>query len=164
VAKKTIKQSADELGVSKTTVRKYLTGEVKTKFSKVVSGVILIDEQGEQLIKSAFLNQKPQTKVSLVSEKQFSEVSTIISVLKSTINALQGQLIVKDGQLESKDKQISELTVALQSTTEALKAAQALHAGTLQNQLEQNENKAVEDKLTPADGRKSKKHWWQWQK
>ena len=40
---KTIRQIADEIGVSKTAIRKKMTEEVKTKFSKTVSGIIYID-------------------------------------------------------------------------------------------------------------------------
>lgn len=62
--------------------------------------------------------------------------------LSSTVAALTQQLTTKDEQIKAKDKQIEQLTAALQSSQEqqaalvtALTAAQALHAGTIQERL-----------------------------
>ena len=45
-------------------------------------------------------------------------------------------------QIVSKDKQIEQITVAMENITAALTASQALHAGTIQQQLtEQSSNK-----------------------
>jgi len=129
---KTIRQIADELGVSKTAVRKHMTDEVKTKFVETVSGTIHISEEGEILIKSAFTANTPQTKFAEVSENQFPVVSGEVSTL---IVMLQQELAAKNRQLENKDKQIGELTAALENTTASLHAAQALHAGTMHKQL-----------------------------
>lgn len=63
------------------------------------------------------------------------DVNTLIATLQNTVDTLQQQLTVKD-------KQIDELTVMLKSSQEqqatlvtALSAAQALHAGTIQERL-----------------------------
>lgn len=63
----------------------------------------------------------------------------LYATLQATIDLLQEQLRVKDQQLETKDKQIAaqqeqltQLTAALEHTTTSLQAAQALHAGTMQ--------------------------------
>ena len=122
---KTIKQIADEIGVSKTAVRKKITPELKTKFAETVSGVIHISAEGESLIKSAFLSSRSQTEFAGVSENQFAGVSGQVSTL---ISMLQKELDIKNQQIES-------LTVALENTTASLHAAQALHAGTMQKQL-----------------------------
>ena len=65
-----------------------------------------------------------------------------IDLMRETIEALRQQLSVKDEQLAAKDKQIGDLTAALLSSqeqhkalTDALTAAQALHAGTIQERL-----------------------------
>ena len=76
---KTIKEIAEELGVSKTAVRKKMTDEVKTKFAETVSGVIYLNEQGEKLIKQGFSKGEPKTEVSGVSANQFAEVSGQVS-------------------------------------------------------------------------------------
>lgn len=70
--------------------------------------------------------------------------------LRETVEFMKAQIEEKDNQIKEKDVQISnlqqqaeqlikqnsQLTSALESTTESLKAAQALHAGTIQQQLE----------------------------
>lgn len=134
---KTIKQIADELGVSKTAVRKKMTDEVKTKFAETVSGVIYISVCGENLIKQAFSKDEPETSVSGVCENQFPPVSGQVSgEFAVVIEALKHQLEVKDRQIEQQQQSIKELTAALENTTLSLKAAQALHAGTMHQQLE----------------------------
>lgn len=126
---KTIKQLADELGVSKTAIRKKMTDEVKTKFAETVSGVVYISEDGENIIKKGFLKSKSETSVS---GNQFAVVSGEFAEI---IEVLQKQLAIKDLQIEQQQKSITELTAALENTTSSLKAAQALHAGTIQQQL-----------------------------
>ncbi|MGL5254253.1 MAG: hypothetical protein ACRC9L_04525 [Brevinema sp.] len=134
---KTIKQIADELGVSKTAVRKKMSDEVKTKFAETVSGVIYISVSGENLIKQAFSRDEPQTEVSGVCGNQFPPVSGQVSgEFAVVIEVLKQQLEVKDRQIEQQQQSIKELTAALENTTDSLKAAQALHAGTIHQQLE----------------------------
>ena len=75
---------------------------------------------------STIVNRSQQTKVN-------SEQPT--ETAQAAIAALEQQLEVLQQQLEIKDKQIEQLTDALSNTTTALTAAQALHAGTIQQQL-----------------------------
>lgn len=131
---KTIKQIADELGVSKTAVRNKMTDEVKTKFAETVSGVIYISVSGENLIKQAFSRDEPQTEVSGVCGNQFPPVSGQVSgEFAVVIEVLKQQLEVKDRQIEQQQQNIKELTAALENTTSSLLAAQALHAGTMKS-------------------------------
>ena len=95
---KTIKQIADELGVSKTAIRKKMTEDIKTKFSETIGNTIYISEQGEDLIKSGF----KQINENKVFETKTETISTLVSVL-------QKELQIKNEQLATKDKQISEL-------------------------------------------------------
>jgi predicted transcriptional regulator len=129
---KTIKQLADEIGVSKTAIRKKMTEEVKTKFAETVSGTIYILPEGQELIRQAFSQGSAQTRFSGVSANQLPSISDEVS---SLISMLQVQLEVKDKQIEARDIQIGELTAALENTTASLHAAQALHAGTMHKQL-----------------------------
>lgn len=71
-----------------------------------------------------------------------NELKQQIEELKQDKQQLAEQLIVKDRQIESLQLQTEQLTkslqqqaVALENTTLALTAAQALHAGTIQQQL-----------------------------
>lgn len=49
---KTIRQIADELGVSKTAVRKKITDEIRNQFAETIGNVIYISKQGETLTAS----------------------------------------------------------------------------------------------------------------
>jgi len=133
---KTIKQIADEIGVSKTAVRNKITPEVKTKFSQTVSGVVYISSEGETIIKQGFNRTKAQTKFlddsANYSENQFAQVSAEVSTL---LSILQKELENKNDLISEQQQTIRELTAALENTTASLNAAQALHAGTMQQQL-----------------------------
>ncbi len=94
--------------------------------------------------------------------------------MQATIDLLQEQLRVKDQQIETKDKQIAaqqeqltQLTAALEHTTTSLQAAQALHAGTMQ-QLGTADQESQEDVVesVPEEKREpeiiGERHKWRW--
>lgn len=110
---KTIKQIADEIGVSKTAVRKKMTDEVKTKFSQTVSGKIYIDENGERIIRSSFeskfsqtANRKPEEMFSqTVSGHVFSD-NKLYEILKEELKEKNKQIEKLQDELE-KERQYS---------------------------------------------------------
>ena len=116
---KTIRQIADEIGVSKTAVNKQIANLGLRSGLRKNGNQFAIDEHQEALIKEAF-SEKSQT--------ENHEVSDLVCVLQATIDTLQGQL-------EVKDRQIEKLTEALVAAQQTAAAAQALHAGTIQQQL-----------------------------
>ena len=59
----------------------------------------------------------------------------MVAVLQATIDTLQGQLEVKDRQIEQQAQTITRLTDALAAAQQTAAAAQALHAGTIQQRL-----------------------------
>ena len=133
---KTIKQLADELGCSKTAIRKKMDSfpDFRENHTETTAnGVITISPEGCKLIAETLqitANQSPQT----------AEITIPLEVWRT----LQAQLEEKTQQLESKDlqlfglqKQNEALTKALENTTSSLKASQALHAGTIQKQLQE---------------------------
>lgn len=110
--------------------------------------------------------EESNSKSITVNQRQATEVNSKqpTETVQAAITALQQQLTVMDEQLKTKDKQMSELqrqieqlTAALTSSqqqnreltetlkdttdklTTALSQQQALHAGTIQQQLEQHE-------------------------
>ena len=99
----------------------------------------------------------------------------LYATLQATIDLLQEQLRVKDQQIETKDKQIAaqqeqltQLTAALEHTTTSLQAAQALHAGTMQ-QLGAAEQESIQEDLSdsvsapePAQEVPSERRRWRW--
>ena len=143
---KTIRQIADEIGVSKQAVFKKIKREPLSTslqgLTATVDGRLMVEVDGEKLIKQAFSEIAPSTTTnqltgavdglvdapSTKNEEKMAEVDGVISVLKATIDTLQGQLEVKDRQIEQQAQTIIRLT-------DTLAAAQALHAGTIQQQL-----------------------------
>lgn len=154
---KTIKQIADDLGVSKQAVMKCIDNlGLREALTKNGNSFVVGDSQ-EKDIKTAFSShQNANQDANQNANQSPTELATTMDVLRSTIDALQGQLASKDeqiktiqAQLSAKDDQIRSLTEqatvltnALASAqeaqtrlTESLAAEQALHAGTIQKQL-----------------------------
>lgn len=128
---KTIRQIADEIGVSKTAVSKQIANLGLRSGLRKNGNQFAIDEHQEALIKQAF-SEKSQTEIENQSQTKTQtenhEVGDLVCVLQATIDTLQGQL-------EVKDRQIEKLTEALVAAQKTAAAAQALHAGTIQQQL-----------------------------
>ena len=128
---KTIRQIADEIGVSKTAVSKQIANLGLRSGLRKNGNQFAIDEHQEALIKQAF-SEKSQTEIEnqtqTKTQTENHEVSDLVCVLQATIDTLQGQL-------EVKDRQIEKLTEALVAAQQTAAAAQALHAGTIQQQL-----------------------------
>ena len=124
---KTIRQIADKIGVSKTAVNKQIANLGLRSGLRKNGNQFAIDEHQEALIKEAF-SEKSQTEIENQTQTENHEVSDLVCVLQATIDTLQGQL-------EVKDRQIEKLTEALVAAQQTAAAAQALHAGTIQQQL-----------------------------
>ena len=122
---KTIRQIADEIGVSKTAVNKQIANLGLRSGLRKNGNQFAIDEHQEALIKEAF-SEKSQTEIENQTQTENHEVSDLVCVLQATIDTLQGQL-------EVKDRQIEKLTEALVAAQQTAAAAQALHAGTIQH-------------------------------
>lgn len=165
----TIKELADELGVSKPTVSKAIDAlGIQGELRKVGNRFVLSESQAAA-VKSQILQSgetetppKPQEGTENEPPKPQSEMEkSLISLLESQITILQEQLSAKDAQIATLGKSLQDTTAALtaaqdalQSTTAALTAAQALHAGTIQQQLA--------DKQASHEGQaEERKGFWQ---
>ena len=146
---KTIRQIADEIGVSKTAVNKQIANLGLRSGLRKNGNQFAIDEHQEALIKQAF-SEKSQT------ETENHEVSDLVCVLQATIDTLQGQLEVKDRQIEQQAQTITRLTDALAAAQQTAAVAQALHAGTIQQQLLGEEAGADQQGQEP----KGKRSWF----
>jgi AcrR family transcriptional regulator len=150
---KTIRQIADEIGVSKQTVYKRYKGKLYTvcaPYAHTEQGVLYIEEQGETLIKQDFL----QKECSIGAALEHPENVGVIAVLQTTIDTLQGQLAIKDKQIEDLNARLAESNAALVAAQQTAQAAQALHAGTIQQQLTSGEEQRGETEV------KVKKQSW----
>ena len=160
MATKSIRQIADELGVSKQAVFKKIKREpLSTSLQGLmttVDGRLMVSVDGEKLIKQAFsacdsstgsqrLTSIVDSKVDGSSTENKGAVDDMYTVLDTTILALREQLEVKDRQIAAKDQQLDQqaqtimrLTDALAAAQQTAAAAQALHAGTIQHQLSED--------------------------
>ena len=146
---KTIRQIADEIGVSKTAVNKQIANLGLRSGLRKNGNQFAIDEHQEALIKQAFF-EKTQTEIENQSQTKTQtenrEVGDLVCVLQATIDTLQGQL-------EVKDRQIAKLTEALVAAQQTAAAAQALHAGTMKQQLLSGESGADQQDQAPEQKR-----------
>jgi len=154
---KTIKQLADEIGVSKQAIfyrikRPPLSNTLQSLTSNV-DGVLTVSFDGEKLIKQAFHSdtvkdlgvKEPSNKTpsfdGLFDGSPTTVDSEIVVLLKKNIEILHAQLETKDKQIESLTKQQHELTSALVLAQQNAVAAQALHAGTMKHIASDKEKK-----------------------
>ena len=156
---KTIRQIADEIGVSKTAVNKQIANPGLRSGLRKNGNQFAIDEHQEALIKQAF-SEKSQTEIENQSQTKTQtenhEVGDLVCVLQATIDTLQGQLEVKDRQIEQQAQTITRLTDALAAAQQTAVAAQALHAGTIQQQLVAGEGEELQQERETVPRRS----WW----
>lgn len=169
---KTIKEIADELGVSKTAVSKQIANLGLRSSLRKNGNQFAIENQQEKLIKMAFQkNKQPERMVeNTVSDEQSQttnanqsqtenhEVCDLVCVLQTTVDTLQEQLTVKDEQIRELNARLAECSTALLAAQETARAAQALHAGTMQQQLACVEDRAAAD--VPEERAASKGRSW----
>ena len=168
----TIKQLADQLGVSKTTISKAISAlGLSNRLNRSGNKYIISEDQTEQ-IKMQIANSRPQTandksqtasdksqtasdksqtasdKSQTASDKsQLENQIALIELLQKQLALLNEQLSIKDGQIKAYQEQIRILTDSLHDATVALTAEQALHAGTIQRQLTEQINSKEEAAL-----------------
>ena len=156
---KTIRQIADEIGVSKTAGNKQIANLGLRSGLRKNGNQFAIDEHQEALITQAF-SEKSQTEIENQSQTKTQtenhEVGDLVCVLQATIDTLQGQLEVKDRQIEQQAQTITRLTDALAAAQQTAVAAQALHAGTIQQQLVAGEGEELQQERETVPRRS----WW----
>lgn len=150
---KTIRQIADELGVSKQAIQKRIAREpMYTCLQPYIStsgGTKYIEVAGENMIKSAFTNSNIDVSSTMSIDISTTSGNQVVQLLQDNLAVLQEQLKENGKQLEVKDRQIGHLQSELaeerkHSREQADKlavladTAQKLHAGTIK-QLEGGE-------------------------
>lgn len=158
----TIKELADELGVSKTTISNTIDMLGIQQELKKIGNRFMLDEIQVSKIKTQIMqnsemktSQKLQNETQSETQKVQSETEkTLISFLETQISILHDQLTAKDAQINMLGKSLQDISSALtaaqealRDTTAALTAAQALHAGTIKQQL--TEHSVISD--VPSD-------------
>jgi DNA-binding Lrp family transcriptional regulator len=169
---KTIRQIAEEIGVSKQAVhqrmkREPLASQLK-ECKRIVNGTVNVDINGYALIVQSFgeylkgaVNEtvnvdtsnpsidinEPSTSVNDHETQQNSEFQSMVTQI------LMNQIEIKDQQIQHLNERLKETISALEHTTASLHAAQALHAGTMQKALTDTANAEID---TPEAVNKSR--------
>ena len=168
---KTIKEIADELGVSKTAVSKQIANLGLRSSLRKNGNQFAIENQQEKLIKMAFQKKRQQeivTENSVSDEQSQTESQTANAnqsqtanhgVLQTTVDTLQAQLAVKDVQIRELNARLAECSTALLAAQETARAAQALHAGTIQQQLSDGEDR-VAASVPEEQAAPNKRRWF----
>jgi hypothetical protein len=121
---KTIKQVADEIGVSKQAINKRLSQLPPTEVTTNGRGVKLIGVDGERVLKnliSPTANQLPPTQPPTNHQPPPTE-NELYKMLKAELDVKNEQLKVKDEQLSEKDRQIEKLTDTVRIQAESINA------------------------------------------
>ena len=140
---KTIAEIAEELGVTPQTIRNEIERQSLRNFCQKSGRSFCIDEEGERRIKSAIVDRKQnksKTKFGVVDAKPLQNDDTLLLLLREELTAKNAQIEELQRQRREQEerhaREIAALTAALENVSASLKAAQALHAGTLQERLE----------------------------
>ena len=140
---KTIRQIAEEIGVSKTTVMKQIENLGLRSSLRKNGNQFAIDEEQERRIKSAFLKNETQTETQTSLQIENQNVSDLIAILKEQIDK-------KDAEIERLNKAYEELNNKL---TEL--AFKSLEIG-----IENQKNLELEDKAIEVVEKKKKNWFW----
>ncbi|HCI1547395.1 TPA: DUF536 domain-containing protein [Enterococcus faecium] len=174
MTEKTIKELAEELGVSKTAINKKVSDENRKLWFSKIGNKFVINETGQKAIKSMFFNENENSNQQLVGEKTKTENRKNANQVPEleVLSLLEQQLNQKDMQLQEKDEQIKQMQKLLDHQQQlTLQANQQIEK--LQEQLqltyteESSENKSTtlsEETESIEKQSKAEKKWWQsWQ-
>ncbi|APV52631.1 DUF536 domain-containing protein [Enterococcus faecium] len=174
MTEKTIKELAEELGVSKTAINKKVSDENRKLWFSKIGNKFVINETGQKAIKSMFFNENENSNQQLVGEKTKTENHKNANQVPEleVLSLLEQQLNQKDMQLQEKDEQIKQMQKLLDQQQQlTLQANQQIEK--LQEQLqltyteESSENKSTtlsEETESIEKQSKTEKKWWQfWQ-
>ena len=119
---KTIKQIADEIGVSKQAVRNKITKLGLQSSLRKNANQFAIDEQQENLIKWAFSENSQTENANQSQSESQTTLQFTLRFLEQEIEFLRGQLKEKDEQLERLDRRLAEAQILHADTKNLLSA------------------------------------------
>lgn len=169
MADKTIKELAEELGVSKTAINKKVSDKNRKLWFAKIGNKFVINETGQKAIKSMFFTDNANSNQQLVGEKSKTENhknTSQVSELK-LLSFLEKQLNQKDIQLQEKDTQIKQMQKLLDQQQQlTLQANQQIEK--LQEQLQltytektlENESTTVTEEIINDTPPPIEKKWW----
>lgn len=152
---KTIREIANELGVDKQKVYRFIKqNHINEAHHEALqrSGVKYYDEAAETLIKQGFLDETASSEAH--HEAHQNRINE--AVFDAVIEMLQKELEIKNEQIRELNERLSECSAALLA---AQQTAQALHAGTIQQQLTEGAAD-LEQEQPQADVASGEKKGW----
>ncbi len=143
---KTIKEIADELGVDKQKVYRYIKkNHIDEAHHEVPqkNTVKQYDEVAQILIKRGIIEESKSSEAHRdVLQKHITD--TVSDVL---VDMLKKELEIKNEQIQELNARLAESNAALVVAQQTAQAAQALHAGTIQKQISAEDNYSSEKKV-----------------
>lgn len=178
---KSIKEIADEIGVSKQSIRNEIAKQGLQSSLRKNGNQFAVDEKCETLIKSAFEirngkvtakvickdNANQNAKVTDNQNEQVCDYQHKVDVLETDnkrlleeIELLRGQLADRKEEIRYLRSQSVEKDKQLSDTLKALDQAQQLQA-IAENKIKLLEEKQEEKNVVEPAQEQPKKHWWQ---
>lgn len=156
---KTIKQIAEEIGVSKQAVRDEIAKQGLQSSLRKNGNQFAIDEELEKLIKSAFDGRT----IAKLNAKTLQSKTQSKTQSEKTVDVLLKQSEMLQNELEIKNKQIEELNAELAKEREySRKQSEKLALLADQAQKLQLADKMIEDKKMIEDPAAKRKPWQFW--
>ena len=153
-----ITEIAAECGVSEQAVRAWCR---RNHVAKDAKGSFAISESQKSAIYQHYLgvgrNQVSQSAKPSFATCETSETA-LISMLQKELDRKNEQLSVKDKQIEELNARLAEISSALVVAQQTAQAAQALHAGTIRQQLTDGDADPDVHSQEPEEG-EEKKGW-----
>lgn len=154
-----ITEIAAECGVSEQAVRAWCR---RNHVAKDAKGSFAISESQKRKLYLHYLGvaRNEVAKPAKASCETYETSETVlISMLQKELDRKDAQLSAKDEQIRELNVRLSECSAALLAAQETARAAQALHAGTMQQQLAGEEDRAA-DSGTEEQAVPNKRRWF----
>ena len=151
-----ITEIAAECGVSEQAVRAWCR---RNHVAKDAKGSFAISESQKTAIYQHYLGvERKEVSQPAKASCETSE-TTLIAMLQGELDRKSEQLAVKDKQIEELNARLAEVSSALVAAQQTAAAAQALHAGTMKQQLLSGESGADQQGREPEP--EGKRSWFQ---
>lgn len=152
---KTILEAARELGYTKNAVKYQVNKLPPDQFRKNEKGTVYITDAGIETLSERMGNKQPVNNRQTTTQQPENnrEENTLYRALLQTIETLQDQLAAKDNQLKAAAEAQAALLDALKIAQQTAAAAQALHAGTMQQGLKGSQ---IDENDERSEGREKK--------
>lgn len=170
---KTIRQLAENLGVSKTAINKLLTPKNRQLYVKKVGNRFLISDEGVKLITAHFSDKNENQSSTKVADIENNDDDKVFDFNKELLATLKSDLDEKNKQLAAKDEQLNtlhtlldqqqRLTLQANKQIEKLESQLRLPEGISSDDGKEisNTNSKTSQTKSQTSQTKSKTHWWQ---